>query len=380
MNEYQQKMYDDLMRLADTSESFYYADRDLDDGAWYRIFNYRMCSYTEFLAPNALECRGHMFEITEEGILAEPIRLASLPMQKFFNLYENPFTMDLDLTEIESAMLKADGSLISTYMHDDYIQLKTKGSLISDQCIAAKMWLNLPENESFKNELTAAERLGYTVNMEWCAPDNRIVLPYESPHLVVLNVRSREDGSYFKNEDIDTYIFPEILSRWVEYEELDDAVQFVKDIPDMQGIEGYVVVLPDIIVKVKTTWYLALHHTKDSINSPRRLFEAVLEEATDDMRSLFHDDPLALKTIEDMEKFVEVRYNHLVDSVERFYERNKEMERKEYAILGQENLDRTAFGLAMSKYLTKPVNYKEFMKKNWKSYGVKDEVKEDGDV
>ena len=62
----------------------------------------------------------------------------------------------------------------------------------------------------------------------------------------------------------------------------------------MQNIEGYVIRLASgQRVKIKTAWYLALHHTKDSINSPRRLFEAVLEEATDDMRSLFYDDKLA---------------------------------------------------------------------------------------
>ena len=348
------------------------------DGSMYRIFNYRLASYTDFLAPSAMEARGIMFEIEDTGYDAIPVRLASLPMEKFFNLNENPFTMDLDLTEISSIMLKADGSLISTYMHDDYIQLKTKGSLISDQCIAAKMWLNLPENKSFKDELTAAERLGYTVNMEWCAPNNRIVIGYEQPHLVVLNVRSREDGSYFEWYDIDSYIFPEILSRWVEYETPDDAVQFIANTPDMQNIEGFVVkLLSGQHVKIKTTWYLALHHTKDSINSPRRLFEAVLEEATDDMRSLFHEDPVAIQMIMDMESFVEEKYNHLVDTVERFFERNKDLDRKDYAILGQKDLDRKSFGLAMSRYLGKGVDYKEFMKKNYKHFGIKDEVEDE---
>ena len=377
MNGYQQKLWDELNDLVNCSESFYFKDFEMD-GSMYRIFNYRLASYTDFLAPSAMEARGIMFEIEDTGYDAIPVRLASLPMEKFFNLNENPFTMDLDLTEISSIMLKADGSLISTYMHDDYIQLKTKGSLISDQCIAAKMWLNLPENKSFKDELTAAERLGYTVNMEWCAPNNRIVIGYEQPHLVVLNVRSREDGSYFEWYDIDSYIFPEILSRWVEYETPDDAVQFIANTPDMQNIEGFVVkLLSGQHVKIKTTWYLALHHTKDSINSPRRLFEAVLEEATDDMRSLFHEDPVAIQMIMDMESFVEEKYNHLVDTVERFFERNKDLDRKDYAILGQKDLDRKSFGLAMSRYLGKGVDYKEFMKKNYKHFGIKDEVEDE---
>lgn len=90
------------------------------------------------------------------------------------------------------------------------------------------------------------------------------------------------------------------------------------------------------------------------------------------MRTLFHDDKLAIKMIEEMEVFVEGKYNHMVDVVERFYERNKHMERKEFAILGQEELERSHFGLAMMKYTGKEVDYKGFMKKNWKNYGLKD--------
>ena len=150
--------------------------------------------------------------------------------------------------------------------------------------------------------------------------------------------------------------------------------KIIHSVDDMQGVEGVVFRLASgQRVKKKGSWYLALHHTKDSINTPRRLYEAVLEEATDDMRSLFHDDPLAIKLITEMEEFVEVRFNHLVDTVERFYERNKELERKDYAILGQEELTRMQFGLAMNKYTGKTFSYKDVMKKAWKSFGLKDE-------
>jgi len=98
-----------------------------------------------------------------------------------------------------------------------------------------------------------------------------------------------------------------------------------------------------------------------------------LEEATDDLRTLFHDDELAIQMIVDMETFVEGKYNHMVDSVERFYERNKHMERKEFAILGQEELNRMYFGLAMQRYVGKDVDYKTFLKGKWKHLGLKDE-------
>jgi T4 RnlA family RNA ligase len=378
MNQYQKTLYDELMHLVENNEAFFYSDFQLDD-EWYRIFNYRLASYTDFLQPSALECRGTMFEIIHPD-RPVPIRLASLPFEKFFNLYENPFTMDLDLSDIVEIADKADGSLITTYTHHDVLQVKTKGSLFSDQAINANAFLRLEENAVFRHELMRAEKLAFTVIKEWCAPNNRIVLPYMEPHLKVLGVRYREDGSYVEFEEIDDHHFPEILKRWVKIIPAEDPEAYINAVDDMQGVEGVVFRLANgQRVKKKSTWYLALHHTKDSINTPRRLYEAVLEEATDDMRSLFHDDPLAIKMIAEMEEFVEVRYNHLVDTVERFYERNKDLERKEYAILGQEELNKMQFGLAMSKYLGKSISYKEAMKKAWKHYGLKDEKVEDNE-
>jgi len=370
MNSYQEKLYADLMSLVETNEAFYYGDRYLDDRT-YRLFNYRLASYTDFLLPGAIECRGIMFDITDD------VELVSLPMEKFFNLYENPSTMDLDLSTVVDVELKADGSLISTYLHNKELRLKTKGSIESDQCIAAMKYLEQDEHADFKVALGVLAELGYTVNMEWCAPDNRIVLGYMEPVLTVLNVRRLHDGEYvdvFKPSAAGNPTFDSVRAAYIEKLDVSDPVQFAQDIPDMEGVEGYVIRLASgQRVKVKTLWYLVQHRAKDSINYPRRLFEAVLAEATDDLRTLFHDDPLVIQRIEEMELFVEGKYNHLVDTVERFFERNKHMERKEYAILGQKELEKMHFGLAMSKYTGKEVNYKEFMAKKWKEFGLKDE-------
>lgn len=378
MNTYQINLFNDLNRLAASNEAFFFNDWEMD-GKIYRNFNYRLASYSDFCEPSAIECRGIMFEIDENE---QPVRLASLPFEKFFNHLENPFTMDLDLSTIVEITDKADGSLITTYMHDDVLQVKTKGSLTSDQAMNANAFLRLPENAAFREEIIEFEKMACTVIMEWCAPDNRIVLGYMNPQLKVLGVRDRATGYYVKHEYIKLSAekWSEILSRWTTIIETDDPEAYINDVDDMQKVEGVVFELPNgQRVKKKCTWYLALHHTKDSINCPRRLYEAVLEEATDDMRSLFHDDELAIKLICEMEAFVEVRYNHLVDIVERYYERNKDLERKEYAILGQEELTKLQFGLAMQKYLGKDFSYKDVMKKRWKEFGLKDEKVETDD-
>lgn len=387
MNTYQTKLYEQLMTLVDTNEAFYFADRTLDNET-YRLFNYRLASYTNFLLPGALECRGIMFNIT----LAQMniVHLVSMPMEKFFNVNENPSTMGLDFNTVTDVELKADGSLISTYMHNGGLRLKTKGSIESDQCIAAMNYLNKAENAQYKIALTDLTKMGYTANAEWCAPDNRIVLGYMMPQLTVLNVRRNSDGEYvdlFSTSALGNPKWDILRHNHVDKFDIDiDMSEFVESIPGMVDIEGYVITLESgQRVKVKTEWYLVQHRAKDSINSDRRLYEAVLAEATDDLRSMFHYDELICKRIGEMEDFVGEHYNHLVDTVERFYERNKDIAsdqdegeaRKQYAILGQKELDKMFFGLAMSKYLGRPVDYKEFMTKHWKEYGLKDQTKEE---
>lgn len=377
MNHYQNKLYSDLITLVGVNEAFYYVDQELD-GVTFRIFLYRLASYTDFLWPSALESRGIMFQMIDVHGELKPARLVCMPMEKFFNYRENPMTMNVNWFDTEGIELKADGSLISTYYHKG-LKLKSKGSLFSDQAMDAMAWLDT--QPKFKEALESLALHSITVNLEWCSPNNRIVIGYMEPELRVLNMRALVDGRYIEKDA--TCINPlidmeEIRSRWVDDLRLHYSVsvsEFVEQIPDMEDIEGFVIRLKNgQRVKLKTQWYLTRHRTKDSVNCPRRLFEAVLEEATDDLRTLFFDDPLALKKIADMEAFAEQKYNHMVDTVERFYERNKDLERKDYALLGQKELPKMFFGLAMNKWLGKPVNYKEFLKGKWKQLGLKDET------
>lgn len=367
MNNFQQKLYTELMALASETETFYFQDFNLD-GKIYRIFNYRLSSYTEFLRPSALECRGHMFEVDTQG---NAIRMAAMPMFKFFNLNENPMTMDLDLTQVEIVENKADGSLISTYIHNNELRLKSKGSLFSEQAQDAMRWLDLSYNKFFKQLLWDFTVNGITVNLEWVSPNNRIVIGYLEPKLQVLNARNMETG-----EMQDTWIF---ANHNIETVDLDgkDVVSFIQNVPAMMDdIEGYVVKLKNgLWFKIKTDKYLSLHHAKDSVNNPRRLFEAIVDESVDDLRSMFASDALAMKLINEMQDTVTKLFNHMVATVENFYEANKQLERKFYAIKGRDpaELDQLYFGLCMNKYLRKPVDYKEFAKKHYKEFGFKDE-------
>lgn len=366
MNEYQNRLYDDLMQLVSTNDAFYYVDHRINDAA-YRVFSYRLASYTDFLLSNALECRGHMFRHNHYSGMDE---LVSLPFEKFFNLNENPLTMDLDLSQVEFIHDKRDGSLISTYYHEGMLRLKSKTSISSDQALDAMRLLNTDSDLHYLT--TQFTEKDCTVTFEYTSPDNRIVLPYNDHELRVLGARSNLDGSYVDYEELYDVFGDYMVDDHTHA--VDDPAEFVETIPEMTGIEGFVIGLASgQRIKIKTTEYLTLHRAKDSINSNKRLFEAALNDCTDDLRSLFVEDEQTIQKITEMEQLVGAVYNRLVKNVETYYNTNKELDRKSYAIKGQQELDRKEFSLAMMLYSGKTPDYKQMLMKNFKDYVEDDE-------
>jgi len=374
MNNITQNLYNNLMELSSDEESpFYHVDQLCPhDGKTYRVFSYRLGSYTDFLREDALECRGHMF------LLGKKPELVSLPFPKFFNLGENPFTMDLDFSNdnVDYIATKEDGSLISSYL--DYgmnVRYKSKTSLTSVMAeeayrLASEM-KNPDTGKTLHEHINILENKNYTVNMEYCSAKNRIVLPYTNCSLVVLGVRSREDFSFMTFDEMKEYgLSPFLVKNHLnEVLNFSTVENFVNSISDMKGIEGYVIRLKDgTMVKIKTDEYVSLHHAKDSITSPKRLMAVVLEEASDDLRQMFEDDEQALREIENMDIFVTHMVNRLLKASNSFYEAHKSLERKDYAIKGQQELERDQFNIAMGLYSGKEIDYKNFIMKNAKKY------------
>lgn len=362
MNARHQELYQNLMALTVSGDMFYFQDFALD-GLIYRIFNYRLSSYSDFLKPDALECRGIMFEVDSIGT---SIRLVSRPMSKFFNIDENPFTMGLDLSKVDTIELKADGSLISTFIHNGELRLKSKGSLFSEQAIDAMKWLETQPD--FARDLHTATDCGWTVNMEWCAIHNRVVIGYLEPHLKVLNARNNATGKYQSRTILELEFGKHCIDRG-NTNGL-DTTTFVQSIPDMlDDIEGYVARIGDLWFKIKTEKYLSLHALKDSVNNPRRLFEAIVDEGIDDLRSSFATDALAMQTIDEMQIKVNALFNSMVKEVTDFCSTNKDLDRKSFAIKGQAEVTRLYFGLCMTMYQGKEVDFKGFMKSHYKYFG-----------
>ncbi len=366
-----QQTYKDLMELISKNEAFFFKDFTLQDKT-YRIMNYRLASWSLFQEPSALNCRGIMYDVTDES----NIKLVSLPPEKFFNYEEGG--VEHTKGKLGDKMVKMDGSLISTYTHNGEMFFKSKGSLFSSQALDAMKLINKDEFSQFKNELVKLVELGYTVNLEYTSPENRIVIPYQTEELTVLSVRSHENGqNYFATKLkslLDELGMTAIKDNMVYHESLHnhqiEQLKFVDDVRAEQEGEGYVVEIvldenTSYLTKIKNTKYLTLHQTKDSVNSAKRLFEAVIEEASDDLRSMFADDPYVLNKVAEMENHVQPIFNHIVKTVEDFHKENKDLVRKDYAIKAQKEQP-DFMGLLMNAYLNKPIDFKEFAKKHRK--------------
>jgi T4 RnlA family RNA ligase len=348
---------------------FYYVDQQKGDG-YFRIFGYRMASYQDWMVdPLTFEMRELMVAITDTG---EFIRVASRPPRKFFNLGESPLTQNLDLSGPATVADKADGSLISTFCYWDTTKgriclgLKSKMSLVSVQVEEA---YKIVEDTPGMYDMLLGMALvgGLTVYMELCSPNNRIVLGYPTPHLVILGVRDTISGYECTRSDIED---ARAKRYWVDTKVVQDLPSFIDTVGGMVGIEGYVVLTNNgVRFKVKTEWYRKLHQCKDSINNPRGLFEAIINEGADELLSIFAEDVVLVSRINDETVRVRQLWNDMTSRVETFYEENKSLSRKDYAIKGQSEIPKF-FSLAMNLYLGKAIDYTEFAIKNYQLFSA----------
>jgi len=329
------ELYTNLMRLSRNDDTpFFHADTRWEN-EYYRIFSYHFTDKDSWLMTAALESRGIMFEVTDDGAF---IRIASRTMQKFFNKGEVDF---IEYGEPRELMVKADGSLISSYLTaTGELRLKSKTSIHSEYAQLA-MDLMCADINLF-DFVKWCERDGYTVNMELVSPDSkfRIVLYYPEPKLIILNVRHRETGEYLNSNSIPADYF----AGNVDVSALDTLDTDI-------NIEGYVVIDDKgNWWKEKGAWYLERHRAKDFINQPRAFVELVLKDEADDVFALLEDQPEVLKEMQELQHRVIHRANLLVNTVTKYWEKNKDLSRKDYAILGQEELTQLEFPPAMQFY------------------------------
>lgn len=328
----------------------------------FEIFHYHYTMpYAEWNAkPESYECRGSVFV---DG------KFVSRPMAKFFNMGEDncPLTTAYLHDNVIYAMDKMDGSLISSVVlkniegsNKDWI-LKSFRSFESDVAIKATKFINRKENKRIRNFVSECAAKNWTVNFEYTAPDNQIVIEYPEEKLTILNVRDIETGEYVYIKD-----HPEEMDPYWVKDRTDLILSHTFDeLVNMKGVEGWVLIFKDqTLWKFKTKWYLELHHTLDPIlsNNNNALVRVILSGDVDDLRNLAagsNNFKYQLQKVDDFEKHIRNFISETVNRIQTFYNKNRGLTIKQLAIKAKKDksLESYEFPQVMNLKRKGKINY-----------------------
>lgn len=288
------------------------------------------------------ECRGLIFE--SDGMQ----RIIRRPFHKFKNVNEDQYhqTQNIDLFSQQHWIReKMDGSMIAPFVipgSDTVIYGTKRGN--TDIGRNAARYANNELSQEFHNWVKCIIRDGYTPIFEWCSPDNRIVVEYSKPQLILLAVRHRTTGEYIT--DLDSLNFPgTIVSEMPGM--MDNATQLVNQCKTLEHAEGYVLTFNDgHMVKFKGEWYLGIHGFKEMVNSTRAIMKLFYDNKLDDGIGVLPENDREIiqqkvKKFIDVEHHVAAVLEHHMDKIHSVYGDD----RKRIALEYMPNLDKTTVSL-----------------------------------
>jgi RNA ligase len=217
------------------------------------------------------ECRGLIFH--PDGTIM------SRPFHKFFNVGERDETQMhcIDMSQPHTLYEKMDGSMIRPMMVNGVFRLGTKMG-VTDTSIAAEAVLTIDLIKWMDN----AMQQNLTPLFEFVSPDNRIVLKYDKPELVLLAIRNNITGEYLDIEGMrGNEFFPVVPS----YGALDgDFDEYIARQRGKEGREGDIIRFADgHMLKIKNDWYVRIHKVKDKIRTDRHILALLLANELDDV-------------------------------------------------------------------------------------------------
>lgn len=239
------------------------------------------------------DCRGLIVRASD------PTKLVAMPYRKFFNLG------DMKAAPIHWAsarvMEKLDGSLMILYFNRE----------VDEWCVATSGHPTAggPYNDSvefqrFRDAFWGTfEGLGYTLPerpphdldevwyfFELCRPDNRIVVKYERPRLVLHGARRRLDLLELSEDELVAHAIQydwELVTSHPVEDLGPESVQFAAAATDPLGLEGFVVIdRHHNRIKVKNPRYVEIHYLRGN-RSPRAVVDLVKAGEVDEILAHF---------------------------------------------------------------------------------------------
>ena len=348
------KYHRDNFRHLESEEMIKFKDEIVGDKT-VTICSYMVSSPALWKLPMAKECRGIVWNSAGECIC--------LPFEKFFNVNENDETQEhvLPFDAYYNVAEKRDGSMVSAVLINDIVRFKTKKSFYSD--VAHNATEYAVTQPQLMRMCKYVLNLGYTPTFEFTSKSNEVVIDYgPEPQFVLLALRDMIFGNYLSPIEVSKvgkgWDIPTIKNYGhVPYEALKSEMA-VKE-----NFEGYVIEFQNgVRAKMKTEWYLRLHHAKTDLRE-RDVAEMFINETLDDIKSVCVTAGLSLEPIERIEMMVVQDIADLIENTKEIYGWIRLQEsRKEAAIKFR---DIAVFGLAMKLLDGKDPDYVKFWKTNY---------------
>ena len=270
------------------------------------------CVFERAWSLATLCARGLILDVAEKRIVATPF-------PKFFNLGERGEPVpDLPFRAYE----KLDGSLIIIYHHGGVWRTATKGSFDSPQAQWAAAKLQTHD--------VSALLPGSTYLAEAVYPENRIVVHYEEPALVMLGAYGA-DGVEVAHDRLSEVAaaLGVRMAKTFEYTHVDHMALHAKTLPRSE--EGYVVRFENgLRLKIKGDEYKRIHALISNV-TPLALWEAML--SGDDLQAIKLELPDEFRgDFEQIVGLLEAALSHVVERTLTEVDRVKEWTDKELGL------------------------------------------------
>lgn len=247
----------------------------------YKVIDYVFQTDTTFDTPEAMECRGIKFD--KQGLII------ARPFRKFFNYGEQGTELPLHKPHVITT--KLDGSMVHPAYVNGRMHLMTRKGR-TDVAQKAERFVFGDTDADYIRCFHSFLKEGFTPIFEYVAPDNRIVLRYEFPSLVLLAARDIVTGAYLPFNRLrymgDYWNVP--IVDPVTGPAFDSPQAFVEYTRKLEGLEGFVVTFEDgTMVKVKAEDYVLKHRALDDMGSKKKVVALCCQGFADDVLAILND-------------------------------------------------------------------------------------------
>lgn len=328
--------FEKCLELSKDSKFFSHSIQE-KNGVEIHSFKYHLIPSIELWNEDSLNMRGITF--INGSVVA-------LPFPKFFNVGENKFTEKLSLDDMDYAIEKADGSLISMFYLGKELECKSMKSINSDVANYCREYMKTRlDIIKFSTDLL---NNGYSPMFELISPINKIVLDYNGiTDLYFLGARDMVTGEVCS---FDKFEYGDITVPKL-FKNVTDAKEYLT----RDNVEGLVVTLKSgQMMKIKTEDYCRLHRILDKV-TPKDIIKSIYEKKSDDLKSILATNKLddIIKLVSELEAEYMMNYTHRIDMANEFLHNNKELSRKDIALSLKDNTLKTDVFAILSNRMDK---------------------------